>query len=101
MSNNKNYQDVKDDLREAVHNVKGGFGELRDGLSSAVENVVDAGKTAAASAKSRFEEGVNSAKHSASGLLQGTTKRIGQSPMTSILVAAGIGFLSGLLIARK
>ena len=101
MSNNKAYRDVKGDLKVAVHDVQEGFSDLRDGLSSAAENVVEAGKTAVESTKSRIEDGVNSARCSASGLFESTTKRIGQSPMTSILVAAGIGFLSGLLISRK
>lgn len=103
MSNSKakGYQHVKADLKKAVHNVQEGFSDLRGGLSSAAGNVVEAGKTAAESTKSRIEDGVNSARCSASGLFESTTKRIGQNPMTSILVAAGIGFLSGLLISRK
>ena len=101
MSSNKAYQEVKGALGEAVHNVQEGFSDLRGGLSSAAGNVVEAGKTAVDSAKSRIEDGINSARSSASGLFESTTNRIGQSPMTSVLVAAVVGFFAGFLISRK
>jgi ElaB/YqjD/DUF883 family membrane-anchored ribosome-binding protein len=101
MSRNKTYQDVKGDLKEAVRNVQKGVSDLRDGFSSAAGNIVEAGKAAAKSTKSGIEDGVNSASCSASSLFESTTKRISQNPKTSILVAAGIGFLSGFLISRK
>jgi ElaB/YqjD/DUF883 family membrane-anchored ribosome-binding protein len=101
MPKNTAFKDVKGDLREAIHNVQEGFSDLRDGFSSAAGNVVEAGKTVVESTKSHIEDGVNNARCSASSLFASTTKRIGQSPMTSILVAAGIGFLSGFLVSRK
>jgi ElaB/YqjD/DUF883 family membrane-anchored ribosome-binding protein len=101
MSHNKAYQDVKDDLKEAAHDVQEGFRGLREGLSSAAGNMAEAGKAAVNSTRSLTEEGLASARCSASGLLDSAAKSIGRSPMTSVLVAAGIGFLSGFLISRK
>jgi ElaB/YqjD/DUF883 family membrane-anchored ribosome-binding protein len=101
MSNTNAYQDIKGDLKKAVHDVQEGFSDLRESLSSAGGNVVEAGKSAVESIKSRTENGVNNARCSASSLIEGASKRIGQRPLVSILVAAGLGFLSGCLISRK
>lgn len=101
MSTKSAFKDVEGDLKEAVHNVQKLLSDLRHGLSSAVGNGVEAGKTAVEATESRIEDVVNSTKSAASGLLESTAKKIGQSPMTSILVAAGIGFFSGFLISRK
>jgi ElaB/YqjD/DUF883 family membrane-anchored ribosome-binding protein len=101
MSNTKDFHQVKGELKEAVHNVQEGFSDLRDGLSSAAGNAFDAGRAALDSARSMASDGVDSARCSATDLFEGTTRRIGQNPMTSVLVAAGIGFLSGFLVSRR
>ncbi|MGE0652899.1 MAG: hypothetical protein AB7P12_14305 [Alphaproteobacteria bacterium] len=77
-------------LRDDLKSLRGSLSdELRDGADRAAEGAAGAARSAMASVSAAGEKGYNVA-----------ARQIEANPLTSVLVAAGMGFVVGSLIRR-
>lgn len=113
---NDNLNDVKSDAKERLgsdyESLKNSFAQLRSDVTTILQNAVGAGKSAGGSVAGTVSEQasgyVGQAKEQYNNLRDRGTQQveqigtqIGERPMTSALIAFGVGFLVAKILTRR
>jgi ElaB/YqjD/DUF883 family membrane-anchored ribosome-binding protein len=75
--------------------------ELREKSERVKNDIRELGGAAKEVAGEKFDQWYKDGRDKAVQLTKGLEKRISDNPFQSVLIAAGVGFLAGLLIRRR
>lgn len=112
MSNPSTLKDVKEESRERfsadLENLKSSFSQLKNDVAHLIKTSVGTGKASASVVKDQAGSAVGDAKEKMHALTDRGQKQveelgeiIGERPLTSALVAFGVGFLVAKLLSRR
>jgi ElaB/YqjD/DUF883 family membrane-anchored ribosome-binding protein len=100
--------DGKDALNSDFETLKRSFNQLRTDLTSLVGSALGAGKTSAHVVKDKAEAAVDGVKHQLHNLkdkgaesAEAIEQKISDHPLTSIVIAFGVGFMVARFLSRK
>lgn len=111
-----NFSDVKDDAKERfsadLDQLKAGFSQLKSDVSTILHNALGAGRQQARAgtetvrgqanaAVDRVKDGYHDLKDRGNAQLDSLTDTIGERPVTSALIAFGVGFLIAKVLTRR
>jgi ElaB/YqjD/DUF883 family membrane-anchored ribosome-binding protein len=91
-----------------IESLKKSFGQLRSELTNLVGNAFGAGKSGAGALREKAHDAVDGVKHGIGSLrekgsdsLQSIEDKIAERPLTTALIAFGVGYMLGKLFSRR
>jgi ElaB/YqjD/DUF883 family membrane-anchored ribosome-binding protein len=91
-----------------MESLKKNFGQLRADLTQLVGTALGAGKTGAGALREKAHSAVDGVKHGLEGVrdrgsesIESLEKKIAERPLTSALIALGVGYMLGRLFSRR
>jgi len=90
-----------DNLKGDVRRVGEDLTQIKDNLSSTAHDVAAAARSGYAAAKERAASTYEGARERGLEATETLQARIKESPVTSVAIAAGVGLLLGIVLARR
>jgi len=91
-----------------IDGLKTSFSQLRSDLTSLLNNAVGISKTGATAVKEQAAHAVDGVKHRLEGLkekgvdsAEAIESKLSEHPLTTIVIAFGVGYVLGKLLSRK
>ena len=96
------------DLKSDFENLKSSLGQLREDVGKLLSGALGAGQHGAAAIRNQASDAVDGIKQRISGLkdkgadrLESVEQKIADHPLTSALIAFGVGYMLGKLFSRR
>jgi ElaB/YqjD/DUF883 family membrane-anchored ribosome-binding protein len=91
-----------------LESLKKSFGQLRSELTHLVGNAVGAGKSGAGALREKAHDAVDGVKHGLGAIrekgsesFESLEQKIAERPLTTALIALGVGYMLGKLFSRR
>ena len=88
------------ELREDVQNLAGDVRQLKDDLARLVQHASDAAKTGVRAAGESMSDSMDDLREHGEEAAESLREQIAARPLASLGIAAGVGFLVGVTLAR-